>query len=166
MNPNELVNDDFDGLMNESLPFIPVDLFPSTDDMIILSNNIAQLTVDVNTQNLKIELEKLKRQKLGATIRRLKSDLLSLHQTVEQVQIDNKIIKEQLSALSNTMFSEMACMSARTHCCLSRLHQLLITVVPYITMPVETHHETSQLIYELLRAVQLLRPNVTVAEHV
>jgi len=59
----DVVIDDFDRLMNESLPLIPVDLFPSTDDMILLNNKIDQLTVDVNTQNLKIELEKLKRRK-------------------------------------------------------------------------------------------------------
>ena len=166
MNNDELIIDDFDGLMSESLPLIPVDLFPSTDDMILLNNKIDQLTVDVNTQSLRIELEKLKRQKLGDTVRRLKSDLLSLRQTVEQIQAENKIIREQLSALSNTFFSEMACMSVRVHCCLRRFHQVLITIVPYIIMPVETHHEASQLIYELLRAAQLLRPNAPVEEHV
>ena len=68
MNNDEVVIDDFDRLMNESLPLIPVDLFPSTDDMILLNNKIDQLTVDVNTQNLKIELEKFKRLKLVGII--------------------------------------------------------------------------------------------------
>ena len=140
---NEILVDDLDKLMNESLPFIPVDLFPSTDDMTFLNNKIEQLTVDVNTQNLKIELGRLKRRKLGSTVWQLKGDLLSLRQTVEQVQAENNLMKEQIATLSNAFF--------RTHCCLSRLHQVLISIV-YIVMPVEEHREVSQLIYKLLRA--------------
>ena len=152
--------------MNESLPLIPVDFCPSTDDMTFLNNKIEQLTVDVNTQNLKIELEWLKRRKLGSTVRRLKSDLLSLRQTVEQVQAENNMMREQIAALSNTFFSKTTFMIVRTHCCLNRLHQVLISIVPYIVMPAEEHREASELIYELLRATQLLRFNDPAEEYV
>ena len=60
------LNGDINNLMNE--PY----LFPSTDEVITLSKRIEQLNIDVNTQNLKIEVEKLKRQKLGSTLRQMK----------------------------------------------------------------------------------------------
>jgi len=66
------LNGDINNLMNEPLPFLSADLFPSTDEVINLSKRIEQLNIDVNTQNLKIEVEKLKRQKLGSTLRQMK----------------------------------------------------------------------------------------------
>ena len=61
---DEILVDDLDKLMNESLPLIPTNFFPHTDNVTFLNNKIDQLTVNVTTQNLKIELEKLKRRKL------------------------------------------------------------------------------------------------------
>ena len=82
MNIND--NLDMDNL-TECLPFFPEALFPSTDDIMFLSKRFDQLTIDVNTQNLRIEVEKLKRRRLGRLMRQLKGEVLSLRQIVDQV---------------------------------------------------------------------------------
>ena len=58
---------DLDNLINDFTPFFPEILLPSTED--IMCYRIDQLTIDVNTQNLKIELETLKRHKLRSSIK-------------------------------------------------------------------------------------------------
>ena len=65
------INDNLDmgNLITESLTFFPEALFPSTDDVMFLSKRIDQLTIYVNTQNLRIEVEKLKRRRLGRSIK-------------------------------------------------------------------------------------------------
>jgi len=80
MNLNDimLINDN-DNFLNESLPFFPSNLFPSTDDVLALSKQLEQLNLDVNTQNLKIEVEKLKREKIGNSVRQIKIESASLH---------------------------------------------------------------------------------------
>jgi len=73
-----LSNDDAN-LLNEPLPFFPADLYLSTDDVLTLSKQVGQLNLDLNTQSLKIDVEKLKRQKLGNTLRQMKRESASLH---------------------------------------------------------------------------------------
>ena len=62
-------------VLNDSLIFDPMDLFPSSNDMLSLSKQVDQLNLDLNTQYFKIELEKLKRQKLRATLKHVDSTL-------------------------------------------------------------------------------------------
>ena len=66
-----LSNNDIN-LLIEPLPFFPADLFPSSDDVLALSKEVEQLSLDVNTRSLKIKVGKLKRQKLGNTLRQMK----------------------------------------------------------------------------------------------
>ena len=159
-------NLEMNNLITESLPFFPEALIPSTDDVMFLSKRVDQLTIDVNTQNLKIELEKLKRCKLGNSLKQLRTEVISLWQVIVQQQAENNILKEQVATLSNTLFSELACLTSRTHCCLSRLHQILIAIVPYIVMPEGEHNENFQLLYELLRAAQMIRTVVQFEKYV
>ena len=69
---------DLNNLINDFTQFFPEILLPSTEDVMCLSKKIDQLTIDVNTQNLKIELETLKRRKLRSSIKQVKSEVLSL----------------------------------------------------------------------------------------
>ena len=54
-------------LLTKMLPLNPTDLFPTQDDMMTLNERIEQLNIEINTQTLRVEIEKLKRQKLGTT---------------------------------------------------------------------------------------------------
>jgi len=137
---NIIDNIDTDNLITESLPFLPEALIPSIDDITFLSKRVDQLTIYVNTQSLKIELEKHNRRKLWSSI---KTEVLSLRQIVAQQQTENNILKEQVATLSNTLFSELVCLTARTHCFLSRLNQILIATVSYLMMPAGEHTKIS-----------------------
>ena len=140
---DELLNDDLNNLMNEPLSFLTADLFPPTNDIITISKQLEQLTIDVNTQNLKIEVERLKRQKLGRFVRQLKHESFSSRQLITQLQEENNTLKEQIATLNNTMSSEIARVTVLTHCCLGRLHHILISIVLIFECPLKTtmrHH--------------------------
>jgi len=66
-------------------------------------------------------------------------------------------MKEQLGAFQNIYASEIARLRIWSSCCLNKIHQILISIVPYINMSPSEHHEVAQLIYELLRATQCLK---------
>lgn len=61
-------------LLPELAPFDTVDLFPNNDEVMGLSKMVEQLNIEVNTQNLKVELEKLKHQRLGTTLKRIRRE--------------------------------------------------------------------------------------------
>ena len=46
--------------------------------------------------------------------------------------------------LSTTLFGELTCLTQRTHCCLGRLHRILIASIPHIVMSEEKHQEQEQ----------------------
>ena len=145
--------------INDSVPFFPERLLLSTEDVMCLSNKIDQLTIDVNTQNLKIELKTLKRQKLCRSIKQLKSEIFSLKQIVTQKQSENDLLREQMLTLSTTLFGELSCLTQCTHCSLGRIHHILIASIPHIVMSEEEHQE-------LLRALQLIRTVIHYEEYV
>ena len=60
--------------MTEATYFEPIDLFPTHQDLIKLSNQIDKLTIDVNTQNLRVEIEKAKMQKMKVIMRQIRSE--------------------------------------------------------------------------------------------
>ena len=70
---------------------------------------------------------------------------------------ENATLKDQIAILSNTLFSELACLTQRIHCCIGRIHHLLIAAVPRIHMTEAEHNDLAQQAAELLRALQLIR---------
>ena len=64
MNDSLLNNEDDCPLLSESLQFSPLDLLPSPDDISSLTKQIEYLNIEVNTQGLKTEVERLKRRRL------------------------------------------------------------------------------------------------------
>ena len=69
MSNDLIINDDECLLLVEPLQFNPLGLFPSPDDVLSLSKEIEHLSIEVNTQGLKTEIELLKRRHLGSTPR-------------------------------------------------------------------------------------------------
>ena len=139
-------------LLNDSVSLFPEPLSLPSEDLIQLSQRLKQLTIDVNTQNIKVELETLKRQRLRLSIRQIKAEVSILNETIIQQQTENTMLREQLATLNTTIFSELACLTQRIHCCLWHIHHLLIAAIPRINMT-EEHHDLSQQAYELLRAL-------------
>ena len=121
--------------LDEQFIYPQMEWFPAPNDIITLSKQIENLSLNVNTQGLKLELEKMRRPKLGATLKRVKQDSIPLHRMVTQLQRDNGILRKQFSASDNIHYSETARLRVFTYCCLSRLHQILVTLIPQVRYP-------------------------------
>ena len=72
MNDSLLINDDECPLLSESPQFSPLDLFPSSDDISSLTKQIEFLNIEVNTQGLKTEVDRLKRRRFGANLKQMR----------------------------------------------------------------------------------------------
>ena len=84
----------------------------------------------------------------------MRQTTIPMQKTLAHLQHENTILKEQLSVSPNTHYSEQARLSMWTHCSISRVHQILISIIPHILMTPGEHGEVTQLTYELLRASQ------------
>jgi len=138
-------------------PMFPDPVPYPNNDLIFINQRLEQLSVEVNTQNIKLELETIKRQRLRRSLKQAKIEIATLSQLLAQQSQEQAILREQLATLSDTLFSELACLTQRTHCCIGRIHHLLIAAVPRIYMSKAEHNDLAQQATELLRALQLIR---------
>ena len=134
------------------------ELFPTHHDMRKISDQIDKLTIDLNTQHLQVEIEKVKRQKMRVMMRQLRNKRTPADPIVDQLRQEVVLLARKVESITETYNSELARVSTVTYLGFSRLHQILITTVPYLSMPPSTHVEASQLIYELLQIINQLRP--------
>ena len=73
---------ELDELLSESHPISPIPISSSNDDIMNLSKRLDHLAIDINIENLTLELEKMKRRKIRQSVKQLKSEILSLKQTI------------------------------------------------------------------------------------
>ena len=141
---------------------IPVPVIPNAD-IVTLNQRFDQLSLDTNTQSLRIEIEKVKRQKLSATIRRLRQDLLSPHPEIARLRQDVDTMRNEQNSINYYLEAEIASNGAMTFRGLSRIHQILALMLPQTTLPVNHGPELNQLIQELGRTLQQFHVKYTVS---
>ena len=73
--------------------FDTADLFPNNDELNAFTKKVEQLYVNINTQGLKVDLEKLKRKRLGRTLKRVRQKTIPVHRIVTQLQRDCDIMR-------------------------------------------------------------------------
>jgi len=69
----------------KSLDNTALDLFPSPIDVISLSKKIEHLSLAVSTQGLKNETERLKRRRLGSTLKQVRKETVPLRKILAQI---------------------------------------------------------------------------------
>ena len=124
---------------------IPLPAIQSTD-IITLNQRLEQLSLDANTQALRLEIEKAKRQKLSTTVRRIKQDLLTPHSDIIKLRQDIDILRSKQNSVNYWLEAEIASNSVATFRSLSRIHQILTIMSPLLTLPVNHSPDLNQLL--------------------
>ena len=124
-----------------------VPTFPDAD-LVTLTQRFDQLSLDTNTQLLRIEVEKAKRQKLSATVRRVKTDLLSPRPEIVTLRQDVDTMRNEQKAINYYLDAEIVGNSGLTFRSLSRIHQILALMIPQTTLSVNHNPELNQLVHE------------------
>ena len=166
MNPSDLISP----LSEETCPLISNEitdlefnnLFPTYQDLNQLTDRINRLDIDMNTHNLRLELERMKRRKLRASFNNIKQEIHPHNDEINRIQYDLSTQQERVGALDMIFNSEIARLSSLTYRSLSRIHHLIITILPYLSMPPDNHFETAQLANELLRTIQQFHPHCNI----
>ena len=127
------------------------DLFPTYQDLTQLTERISHIYVNLNTHDLRIELERMKRRKLRTSINNIKKEIFPNSNAVAQIQYDLMNLQERVGAIEMMHNHEMARISSLTYRSLARIHHLFVTIFPHLTMPPDNHYETAQLANKLIQ---------------
>ena len=130
MYQNNLLNLTGDPILSDLLPEgpLPDDLFQLSDltvvhpDLVALNKRLDHLTLETNTQGLRIAVERAKRQKFQAIIRQVRQDISIPCPDIAMMKHDLMAIREHQNAINYQLDSETARASTLTFRCLSRIH--------------------------------------------
>ena len=131
--------------------FLPV---PDHPDLIALSRQLDNLTIEGNTQSLQLKIERMKR-------RQLRSSLRSLEQTVQRPCVEAQSLKQELIAIQenqnaiNYQFEgDMTAIRALTFRCLTRMYQMMNRFLSHIVLTPDDDFELSQMMQEIAQTFQ------------
>ena len=166
MNPSELIPSLFEEacpILDTEIPNIEFnDLFPTYQDLSQMTDRMNRLDVDMNTHRVRLELEKMKRRKLRASMNNLKHEIHPNTEEVNQLRCDLSTLQERVGALDAIFNNELARISSLTYRSLLRIHHLMITNIHYLTMPPDDYFETAQLANELLRTIHQIHTHCNI----
>ena len=155
MNLNEfLLNDQEVPLFPGIFPVEPFNLTHSFSDITTLNSQLENLSIEVHTKSIWIEVERVKHQKMHSSLKQLKREIVSPHLILIQLRQETSSVQDNQNASSLYLEGELIRQSTLSFRCFSRMHEILISTILYTPIPSNTHTELSQLENELLRTMQ------------
>jgi len=154
--PTDLVLPD---LLPEGLLFD--DIFHSDDptiaithpDIAALNYRLDHLSLETNTQALRIDVERAKLQKLRATVRQVKQNMLLPCPDIASLKYDIETMRGDQNTINYQLEGEIARMNVMKFRCLSRMHQILTFLLPHVMLPPANNYKLNQLLQELARTL-------------
>ena len=153
-----------DPILPDLLPEDPIlnDLFRIDDfptpimhpDITEINRKLEHLTLETNTQGLRLAVERAKRQRLQASVRQVKQDLA--HPCPELMAIRNELnqFREHQNAINYQLDGENARTNTLSFRSLSRICQILAALIPCATLSSESSAEVKILLQELTNIIQ------------
>ena len=82
--------------MTDTMYFETLDLFPTYNNIRMISDQIDKLMVDLNTQHLRVEIERVKRQKMQLLMRQLRNKMAPADPIVDQLRPEVALLTQKL----------------------------------------------------------------------
>ena len=123
-------------------------------DVAELKRKFDHLTIEINTLNLRLEIEKTKRQRLQTIVRQLKRDIAAPCPELLEIRSDlNKFIGQQ-NTTNYLLDGENAKTNTLAFRSISRICELIATMTPGVSISPEANSEVKVLLHELALTVQ------------
>jgi len=158
---SDLLNDsDFPDLFNDG--FLVPNITPADKELITMlpselkaiNDRIERLEIALNTQTLRLELERAKRQKLASIVKQRRHETHVTHlEALQQLTETNYVHQE---AINYQLGGSIDHLSTVTFRCLSRTQQLLSYAFSCIPITPSDHPDVTCLLEEIGRTLQQL----------
>ena len=120
-------------------------------DIVEVNRRLEHLTLETNTQGLRLAVERAKRQRLQASVRQVKHDLVI--PSPDLLAIRNELNEHQ-NAINYQLDGENAWTNTLTFRSISRICQILAALIPCATLSSESSPEVEILLQELTNTIQ------------
>ena len=145
--PEDYLFDDLININNTTTLITPSDV----DE---LKRKLDNLIIECNTLNLRLEIERTKRQRLQTTVRQLKRDAVAPSPSLLEIRNELSEFKRQQEASNYLLDGENTRTNTLTFRSVSRISQLLTTMLPGTAIPPASIPEVEILLHELSLTAQ------------
>ena len=145
--PEDLLFDDLLRVNESMMPLVH-------PDVVELGRKLDSLTIEVNTQGLRLEIEKVKRQRLQASIRQVKRELVTMSAEINEIRNELKHFKDSQNAINYQLDGENARTNTLAFRSLARICEILTSLMPSISLSPGTGPEVKILLQELATTIQ------------
>jgi len=123
-------------------------------DIAELTRKLEHLTLESNTQGLRLEVEKAKRQRLQASMRQIKSNLALSCPEIVALRTELQCLRDRQNEINYCLDNENVKTNTLSFRCLSRVCQILATMIPRASLPTDPSPEVQILLGELTNIIQ------------
>jgi len=123
-------------------------------DILELKRKLDLMTIDINTQGLRLEVERSKRQRLQATVRQLRRDLIHPRPDIQILRDELTQLREYQNSVNFQLDNDNARTNTLSFRSLSRIGQILTTFIPSNLPPSEISIEIEVLLQELHNTIK------------
>ena len=104
-------------------------------DISAINTRLENLTIESNTQSLRIEVERVKRQKLHLSLRQVKQNMLLPCPDIASLKYNVEAMQGNQNAINYQLEGEITNMNVMTFRRLSRMHQIITFLLPMLCCP-------------------------------
>ena len=133
-----------------------IDDIPTTltySDITEINRKLEHLSLETNTQGLRIEVEKAKRQRLQTSVRQLKNNATLPCPELIALRNDLQQTRDQQNAINYQLDNENARTNTLAFRSFSRIYQILAALIPCATLPYDANPEVQILLQELNKTI-------------
>jgi len=122
---------------------------PPIPELKLITDRLESLEIAMNTQSLRIEIERTKRQKLRASLDQIKSNLVYPSPGIDSLQQAFEFNYAQQNTANFQLGGEIVRTHTLSFRCFARVHQLLDRMFSYHDISPTEYTEVSRMLYEL-----------------
>ena len=122
---------------------------PEHPDIIAISRQLENLTIENNTQSLQIKIERMKRRQLRSSLRSMEQVLLRPCPDATSFKQELIATQKNQNAINYQFEGDVTSSRALTFRCLTRMHQMMSRLLPHIMLPPDDNFELAQMLQEI-----------------
>ena len=146
-----------DPMISNLLPKEMPQPLPSYHDIKSISDRLEHLELVANTHSLQLKVERIKRQRLRASLKQYKRDAITPSADITSLQQTVTFNYEQQTTTNYQLGGELDKLSTLTFRCLSRTQQLMSNIIPRVASSPDDYNLMMQQLDEIGRTIQQFR---------
>jgi len=119
-----------------------------------INARLERITLDSNTQSLRVEVERVKRRRLQTSLKQVRNQLLHPCPEVATMKQEMSEWQQCQDAVNYQFDGELTRLSALMFRSLARMHEIIAYLLPHVMMPPANGHEINQMLDQITRTIR------------